>query len=209
MFPPIDDATFLYLMSSLIQVFGTLVAADTIFLVILHEFLIRRMDQLLIRLGMMVEEASGYTFLPSLQGKDSDQIRYKAMAEIFIYLDYAEIEKRIDRTKDILKKSFEAQNIGSEQKKKREEGYKYFESLISRLDYVRKKLGCFPNLVFKVMTGPALLSFVFSIFLLCFTGDQTGYFNMTSLSWVSVTLAFIGFAWVIYWAIRSWPKLGN
>lgn len=209
MYQPISESTFLYLISSLIQVFGTLVAADTIFLVVLYEFLVRRLEQALIRLGMMAEEAAGHTYLPSLQGNYVDLIRYKAMAEIFVCLDDNEIAKRLNKTKEILKKGYEGKAMDSEHRQRREEGFNYFEAQAARLTKIREKLGRFPILVLNIMAGPALLSFVFSILLLCFTGDKTGYFNMTSLSWVSVTLAFIGFAWVIYWAIRSWPKLGS
>lgn len=196
---------FLYLMSSLIQVFGTLVAADTVFLVVLHDSLSKRLSQLTLKLGLLielVERGSYWTYFPPITSRNLHIAEYSDRAQVFLTQSDSEQEQRLNDAEGLMKRQLETQSTSPSERAKVENGVQYFTAHRRQHEDIRHRLQQFSRLVVMTMIGPAVLSLLFAVLL--WAGSETEWYRATA--GFSLVLACAGFAWIIFWAVRAWPK---
>jgi hypothetical protein len=198
----VNENAFLYIMSSLIQVFGALVAADTVFLVILHEALTRRKNQILQRIGIYVAAIAEAGNLPDFRHPNLDIARYAACSQLFLAMDDVQQQEHLDQANGQLENSCRAQSLPKGESERRRQGLSLFQTARIGLTEIDKQLRGFPRLVMATMSIPAVLSALFSILL--WLGSAKGWYNY--VAGISIMCACLGFAWIIYWAVRAWPK---
>lgn len=209
--------TFRYLFSALIQVFGTIIAVNAIFLILKHDSNIKRLEILKKKLTMDAlswgRGALDYT-------KDFDRLEKLEMPAIYIstYPD-DKFRNYIRTKKENISSSIKHQeaemgkdDVNEEwrrrahsQAKKHREALEMLESHEEQYLNLLNRIKNFFKLVIKTMSVPAFLAILFSFGLL-FTENISCLGFLTSVAIFAISLSAIGFAIIISLAAKTFKE---
>lgn len=206
-----NSDTFHYLLSSLIQVFGTLIAVDAVFLTVRHDVAQRKFEALrgiLATYIAMIERFNGIVRVgenaPRTAVAEQDAILLKSLStpEFLVRCDRVErlLKERLNEITEQCNKA----NRGNDSIASFEVGIKNNTEYLAAWEQVHKpfrktiqELADFPSMIVKIMGLPALLSVSYSLILLMGDDDKIWDFR---LSIFSIFIAAIGFFLLIKWA---------
>ena len=217
----ITPETFRYLASSLVQVFGALLAVDAVFLVVWYESVQRRLETLESHTFLLVsslelynqtidpiEDPSGY------RRAEHNALALRALSRIDVRQRIARALEKVRAMISALDATIAAQSAEGRSTENIEVQRRLFrESLdhvigeVERYDRTLQELSRLPTFLWKAMALPAALGILFAVFL-AFTDLAHSLHLLGSLALVSIVAAGIGFALLTVLALSMFELEG-
>ena len=212
--------TYRYLFSALIQVFGTIIAVNAIFLILKHEFDLKRLRTLkgMVANDIIVWEIRGltradYSRAPGWRAEAED-------IEYYVVIPDDDFQQRTDNMIQRIKSKIEtyeseANNPGLDPAGQ-VEAKRDATNLAENLEVIQNRYNAFLDLksktdnyfraVIRVMRIPAAFSVIFSIGLL-FTEQVHCMGGLLSVAIIAIILSVVGFTQIIRQAAKTFIEI--